>query len=166
MAEIQEQELLKKVALMRRCYIKGFGNKNFAVSLKATEYVEYMSNSERSAQAKNEAIFYFDTMSVAHAKLPFEELHPSPDFAPIFVTKDLLIDQNRKLQELFASSDDVQGRLDSLVHNGTAIWRVGELFREKFRGSLKELRAIPQYANYQFELIDIDGRRWRSWECL
>lgn len=158
----QEQELLRKVDLMRRCYLKGFCNKNYAIGVNAQVYIENLAEPETANKAKDIAFTCLTMMTEAHAKLPFAELYHSPDFAPVIVTRDLLQDQEQSVKKFFQSPDEDE--LDRILYNGTTIWRVGELFRANFKRSLRELQTIPQHKNYQFELTDLNGRKWSSWE--
>lgn len=150
--EQKAEELIAEIEKMKKCYYKGFGNTICGIYFDAESYVK---RPKRREKIKPHMLEMLEEIENFYDSIPFDELDSNSDFAPLFVTRELLPEYSRKVRELV--DKPTENLADYIGKRRTTIWEIGEIYRSNFNRKIKELREIPGYENYEIRIEDYKG---------
>ena len=137
-----------KINLMNKYYMKGFGNIVYGVLVNSAGYLN-------DGEDRDLVLEELDMIEKHYASIDFEEHDSNSDFAPLFVTRDLLKLYCSDAREFLEKPD--ADKLEGIRTMQIALHYVGEVYRANLLKRLGELRKIEGYESFRLEQVDYKG---------
>ena len=154
-------KLERQVKLMSKYYCKGFGNTLLGVASKVIAYTDHPELRENIDLI--DIYGELNKLEKYYLSIPFIELKSNADFAPLVLIRKLLDKLSKKvINGIDEPTEEAGKEVEKLRRD---IWYLGEVYRTDLKEKIEELRKVPGYKAYRFNLKDIDRNTWKSEEA-
>ena len=148
-------DLVQRIELMKNAYLKGCGHFISEIYNLSESYLNDNLIQEEREEAKNIIIHNLAEIEKHYTKLPFEQMDLNSDFAPLFVTYDILLYYGNLIRDFL--EEPTEKKLKEISHSRSTLIDVGNVYRHNFEKRIRELRAIEGYENLLVEIVDNKG---------
>ena len=102
----------------------------------------------------------FGWVKTFYSNIPFQELHGDEAFYPLFVARNLLASFEANMNKAFQSVPQ-QYHVDDARGYNIALAHVGQIYRDSFEKSYKDVRKIPGQEDFRVVVKDRRGIPWK-----
>jgi len=153
--EQRANDLVKRIELMKNAYLKGCGHFISEIRNLSEPYLNDDLIQEEYEEVKNTIIHNLAEIEEHYAKLPFEQTDLNSDFAPLFVTDDILSYYGNLIRGFLEKP--TEKKLKEIYYSTSTLADVGNVYRHNFKKRIDELRAIKGYEDFRVEIVDNKG---------